>query len=191
MKLPAAYDCELTGQPFDKCDLCEGDLLVADHSYHIVKARINRSGMDAETVLEAAFCDDCLQSEMPKLSDESLEAVMIFRGESLQNGPLALVSPASGVPDRCCFCHQSTDQPRTFSLHAEVQTDGHGQPQLRVRPSVMMMVGTPVAFCSDCNEALEGRLSSSTRERFQDFYNNLIGPDPSIELDDAPLPMLF
>ena len=80
--IPAYFQAQSTGEPFDLCISCNTSLLENDTLYMIEKAFRRYPGYEIEDVVfEYAMCLDCLQKMQQSLSVTSLENIASYFSE--------------------------------------------------------------------------------------------------------------
>ena len=188
--IPPAFHSDYAGRPFDRCNICEADLTVPGTTHVVLKYQHTRSDRGPETIVEFAACTPCLQSHAPAPSEASLDAIAKFRSERMNGRPLLVMPPDDGVPTHCETCGTDLGACRTFSMRAEIETDEDGMMQMSLRPSLAWISGSPVMMCDQCNGQLAERISASTRDSWDKFYDRFVNTPPAIEFDDSPRPVL-
>ena len=193
--VPPLYHSEYREGPFVQCDLCEGDLTRLGCRHVVFKHYLSRSDGHRETIFETAVCMSCVQSRMPQPSEESVRKLIAFRLERRQAASIRFgwIAPPSlddlAATPVCELCGCTATTCRTFSVRAEVTIGSDRKARLDERRGDLLAPPCPSMLCDGCHAATVEVLSAKTREDFGGFYEQNY-PQPSLELDDAPLPVL-
>lgn len=142
LEIPSELHSIYTGQPFDKCLVCETQFGRAG-IYQIHKA-----WRGSECIMEAAICVTCLREMSREYSDESMVVVRRYQARAL----------AVLGKDSCGFCVGPAGAFDAFSKVAVCQGGS------LIRPVVFL--------CSGCEEEVHEALSQRTRDVHDDFMRD-------------------
>ena len=176
--IPAWFYPFLEDRPFERCLICERELLTGDVHYLIEKA-----WKGTEVIFEYAICIACTECQQEELSLESLQNISKYfmAQPHFMRRPREVMNWPAEEPVRWTQCCALTNRPREEIENYQIF--GH------FRGNKMILSVYPLLICDEATEALAERLSKKTRDSLDDFVGEFLGMPPEFEIapEDRPL----
>ncbi len=176
--VPELFRSTETGQPFERCGMCERYLLDYDTNYVIEKAFRSYQGFDArETVFEYALCYECRDRLTAEFSRESMERIRDYFSErvDLHARRRKLIGEApQGLQvqpwiSSCLISGEPTDQMDEFQIYCEC--DG----------PFMLYGYSPYLLSGKVMDDIADLLSTKTLDELNGFADEVLGLPPELE----------
>ncbi|MGB3467177.1 MAG: hypothetical protein WBA74_17985 [Cyclobacteriaceae bacterium] len=169
--IPEEFYCYETGKPFERCSDCNRDLLRDDVEYSVSKVMRQYEGFDARDVLvEFAVCTDCAENLLEEISDESMEVMLAYQLKVMLNWEEDFDMAMS----KCIFSGKPKAQMLSYNKVGFFKGGKLSDENL------------PYLIDSAELDKVNDELSQSTRDGFDDYYQNLIGPLPDWVKESMP-----
>lgn len=177
--LPDRFHSFETQEPFVTCLTCDQNLNTLEAPYTVSK--IFRRG---ECVMEYAMCMPCRQGVARDFSEESQRTLEAFFDDkvNLAQRSLALEENESleDWTKSCLVCKSLQNEETGYSLAAMAYRD------------TMIFDPFPMMVCGNCEEEIQGKLSKTTRERWNRFVGeNFPGPPATADTPTGGVPVLI
>jgi len=160
--IPKILHSEETGEPFERCSVCGGDLLDEGTGYLIEKGRVK-----GETAFEYAICFGCHDGIRQELSEASQRRIEHYFGERVdlveRQRRMSVEHPADWEA-HVSHCILS-GEPLGEEYQLMAQCDGGD----------VIFAYLPYAINASELENLRQVLSRETRERLDDFVADVLG----------------
>jgi len=172
LEIPKDFYSDSNDQPFKSCRVCECDLSDGKTPYSIEKA-FKRVDEDKDiTLFEIAICIQCAEKQSQKMSKESREYMMRVMEENrfMQKRMHLWESDwEESWKNHCLFSKEEV------KLNDEYHIVGHfvGNKLINNLP--------PFVMGQSFIEEIQENLSAETKEEMDNFGQQFLGPDPSIE----------
>ncbi|GAB4327332.1 MAG: hypothetical protein Kow00127_20100 [Bacteroidales bacterium] len=173
IKIPKQFYSDLTGKPFEKCSLCNGDLGVPLSEYIVEKVMIRSSAGSLNTLYEFALCAGCQQKMQDAMSDFSKQRITEFmRRNIIPESILPESESGWSLKDKMSRCVLSGKELKELEeFHIACKCSG----------GFMLTFPPPFVVDTRLLEPLEEQLSAETREEFDSFKERLSSPAPDLE----------
>lgn len=174
LPVPERLHSDETGRPFESCSVCGGRVIDEGTPYLIEKGVLR-----GETIYEYAMCFECRASMQSELSESSRKRIEHYFDERVdlveRHRKLNREHPDSVEPWLSTCLLSGKDLGDEYQLFA--QCDG---PDL-------VFAYLPYAICGSEIENIQQILSKETRERLDDFVDEVLG----VPGDGLKLPVLL
>ena len=170
----------LEDRPFERCLICECELLTGNVHYLIEKA-----WKGTEVIFEYAICMGCADGQQEELSQESLQNITKYfmAQPHFMRRPFEISSWPTDDPGRWTRQCALTKRPRTEI--ESYQMFGH------FRGDKMILSVYPLLICDAATEALAEKLSKKTRDSLDDFVGEFLGLPPEFEIAPEDMPLVL
>ncbi len=173
VEIPEWFYPFLEDRPFERCLICERELLTGDVHYLVEKA-----WKRTEVIFEYAVCWTCAAHQQEELSAESRRNIAdhFMTQQHFRRRPLEVLGWPTDNPacwtERCALTNRQRSEIENYQIF------GH------FRGDKMILSLYPLLICEEAIEALAQRLSRKTRDHLDDFVDEFLGLPP--ELKDTP-----
>lgn len=173
--IPKEFHSFLTDEPFENCSVCDRYLLDDGVVYFIEKA-IDKS----EIAFEYAMCLPCQMGLETELSEGSIKMIRHYLDEHIEPTRKSRLIEEFGLDHHpwiagCVICDASWNAAAWKQLVGIC--DG---------PDLLFTEWAPLVICGNEAENLYKLLSKKTRDRLDDFVDEVLG-NPAGSLDMPPL----
>lgn len=173
ISIPPVFQSLYHEGPFPKCADCDCDLLNSNKLY-----LIDRTFRGTEPIYEYAICLDCRQKLTQDLSKESVQRITAWQEERFD--PMARLEKVQLWDEEhidswlgeCVFTKAPKDDCRGHQILALCQG------------SNMSIDMLPIMISAEASDEAQKLLSKSTRDRLEDFSNDIFDHPP--EFADGP-----
>ena len=169
--IPSIFFSEATGKMFEKCLVCEKELLQSQSDYVIEKAIKRYLSLNTtDTVFEYALCLECYAKQYKRISDESrrnLENYFANNGDMMEQRYNFVLQNDFNVDtwiDRCIIKGKRNAECEEFQIMCEC------------RGGKMLFTYSPMMISGEAVAEISERLSQKTKDdigRFKDTYLNI------------------
>jgi len=180
IEIPKVFYESISGKPFDKCQVCQKNLLVPGEQYIIEKAfRKNPVNNKVEPVFEFAICVDCAKALFDRFSEESKANINRFFMENnrmiglLSNRPQ--VNRVEDYLSRCSVLGTPVHQLDEYQIYGQFQGN------------LLKLDFPPYMISSPVMDEVQDLLSNKTIDELDDFTGEyLTGPPEFRDFFKAP-----
>ena len=176
--VPEIFRSTETGEPFERCAMCDRYLLDHDTSYVVEKAFRSYRGYKArETVFEYALCYDCREELTSEFSRESMERIqnyfaervdMVARRQKLiEDAPEGL--ELDPWVSRCIVTGEPVSEMEEYQVFCECE-------------GPLMLYGySPYVLGGAAIDEIMELLSAKTLDELNGFADDVLGLPPELE----------
>lgn len=176
IEIPGIFYNINTGAPFEKCLVCDRDLLEEGVQYVIEKAIKKYPSFGSEDILfEYAICFDCAEKMRKQLSNESLNNIQNYFMQNSQMRTRAedlIRNQNFNLDDwlgKCLITGKSKNELSEYQIYGHC--DGH-----HLLFSVM-----PYMISGEVMDDIAGLLSNKTIDELDRFKDDFLGPPPEFK----------
>lgn len=175
------FYCDETGQPFQNCIECDGELIQSKKHYFVEKAiRKYPNKIEPLTIFEFAICITCATKMNQCLSKESLNSLINYQKKkrtqlNTEKSQTVKENKLADQLTRCVYSGQSIEQCDEYQIVGAF------------KGNQMITEDFPIAISGKEIELISEVLSQQTKEEFDDFIGkHFNGPPELQELWDKP-----
>ena len=168
--IPSQFHSIYHEGPFPKCEVCQCNLLEDDVRYFIEKTFVG-----TEVVYEYAICHECRDEIREDLSEESMLRIQSHFEERLDWDERVKDLTSGERNDietwisKCILTKRQRKDCRIYSIGGELQGTS------------LLLTDTPFMLCDEAIGELAELLSKQTRDRLDDFRDQIVGMPPEFE----------
>lgn len=169
--IPKAFHSDASASPFTNCKVCDIDLLESQIPYTIEKAFRKQHDGTIITLFELAICIPCARKQAAKMSAESqsfLQQTLMREDVLRKRQELWEENWQTKWDSQCLFSDKQLNELEEYHVV------GHFQGNEVVQGQVPFIIGQNML------EYLQEHLSKETKEEFDDFGRQHLGPDPTL-----------
>jgi len=158
-----------TGAPFTQCLECDKDLTEPTVDYFVEKVFRNYQDHKAQDVIiDYAICVTCAQKFYQKISQESMQNIQQYLGKAMEKNMRRAMAQNEELFERCVV-HDTA-----ISESEEYQIFGH------CRGTKLLLNTPPYAIGWKAINEISTKLSQSTKDEMDGFFNKHFTPDPDL-----------
>ncbi|MFT4850674.1 MAG: hypothetical protein ACI83B_003233 [Sediminicola sp.] len=169
MDIPEVLYSFNTGTPFTNCIECEVDFSNGEIDYFVEKVFRNYLGHKAQDVIiDYAICMNCAHQHYQKISKESMLKIQQYLGPAMLENMQSTFSLEEELYQQCVV-HGTP-----ISESEEYQIFGH------CKGDQLLFDTPPYAIGWKAIDEMSSKISKSTKDEMDDFFNKHFTPDPNL-----------
>ncbi|MCF6365158.1 MAG: hypothetical protein L3J35_03055 [Bacteroidales bacterium] len=169
MKINNIFFSDKTGNLFEKCVFCEGNILKYENGYVIEKAfKYNEKTKSFKMIFEYALCSECIKKLSSEMSKESTEKIQNYLSSFRSNLNVVFDNEAV-IEERLKTCMVKNKNVQTSE---EYQIAG-----FFLKDKMLVSDMFPYAVGDEAIEEIQNLISEKTRDFSNKFKDLILPPD--------------
>lgn len=169
MEIKEIFYSEKNNKLFNKCILCEDNILEYEHGYAVEKAfKYNSETKRHETIFEYAICTECIQRSSSEMSEKSVSNIQKYLNKFRENQK-QYTDNVADIEERTKICMVTN---KDVYKSEEFQIAG-----FFIKKEMIVSDIFPYAIGEEAIEEIQNLISEKTRNFSDNFKNLILPPD--------------